>query len=190
MTPGFNFNVEEWFEGDRCETLAICRTLDLAHAAFAVAIAEKPAGRFMIRSRARGAAAPAGRPRYAAPNNYARLPFPAQPSRPNAPRPVAKSGTPDLRPRAIEGSLHHSHGTSFDLKGPNRGRSYPRARPAPASAATPSTPRDGSAKGSVTARRPSVMPSTPHSRHEARTVRNPLHPAGRTANERDARAVY
>jgi hypothetical protein len=23
--PGFNFNVEEWFEGDRYETLAICR---------------------------------------------------------------------------------------------------------------------------------------------------------------------
>jgi hypothetical protein len=62
MIPGFNFNVEEWFEGDRYETLAICRTLDLARAAFAVAIAEKPAGRFMIRSRARGAAAPAGRP--------------------------------------------------------------------------------------------------------------------------------
>jgi hypothetical protein len=25
--PGFNFNVEEWFEGDHCETLAICRSL-------------------------------------------------------------------------------------------------------------------------------------------------------------------
>jgi hypothetical protein len=35
------------------ETLAICRTLGLARAAFAVAIAEKPAGRFMIRSRTR-----------------------------------------------------------------------------------------------------------------------------------------
>jgi len=23
--PGFNFNVEEWLEGDRYETLAICR---------------------------------------------------------------------------------------------------------------------------------------------------------------------
>jgi hypothetical protein len=23
---GFNFNVEEWFEGDRYETLAICRS--------------------------------------------------------------------------------------------------------------------------------------------------------------------
>jgi hypothetical protein len=28
--PNFNFNVEEWFEGDRYETLAICRTLELA----------------------------------------------------------------------------------------------------------------------------------------------------------------
>jgi len=24
--PGFNFNVEEWFEVDQYETLAICRT--------------------------------------------------------------------------------------------------------------------------------------------------------------------
>ena len=32
--PGFNFNVEEWFAGDRYETLAICRTLALARAAF------------------------------------------------------------------------------------------------------------------------------------------------------------
>jgi hypothetical protein len=30
MTPGFNFNVEEWFEGDRYETLAICRSIALA----------------------------------------------------------------------------------------------------------------------------------------------------------------
>jgi hypothetical protein len=51
--PGFNFNVEEWFEGDQYETLAICRALDLAHAAFAFAIAEKPFGWFMIRSRTR-----------------------------------------------------------------------------------------------------------------------------------------
>jgi hypothetical protein len=51
--PGFNFNVEEWFEGDQYETLAICRSLELARAAFKVAIAEKPAGRFMIRSRVR-----------------------------------------------------------------------------------------------------------------------------------------
>jgi hypothetical protein len=28
--PGFNFNVEEWTESDRYETLAICRTLVLA----------------------------------------------------------------------------------------------------------------------------------------------------------------
>jgi hypothetical protein len=28
--PGFNFNVEEWFEGDRYEMLAICRSLELA----------------------------------------------------------------------------------------------------------------------------------------------------------------
>jgi hypothetical protein len=51
--PGFNFNVEEWFEGDRYETLAICRSLALARAVFAVAVEEKPAGRFMIRSRTR-----------------------------------------------------------------------------------------------------------------------------------------
>jgi hypothetical protein len=51
--PGFNFNVEEWFEGDQYETLAICRSLDLARAAFNAAIAEKPAGRFMIRNRIR-----------------------------------------------------------------------------------------------------------------------------------------
>jgi len=51
--PGFNFNVEEWFEGDRYETLAICRSLALARAAFAAAIAEKPAGMFMIRQRIR-----------------------------------------------------------------------------------------------------------------------------------------
>jgi hypothetical protein len=30
--PGFNFNVEEWFEGDRYETLAICRSLAVARA--------------------------------------------------------------------------------------------------------------------------------------------------------------
>jgi hypothetical protein len=35
------------------ETLAIRRTLALARVAFAAAIAEKPAGRFMIRSRIR-----------------------------------------------------------------------------------------------------------------------------------------
>jgi hypothetical protein len=37
----------------REETLAICRTLDFARAVFAVAIAEKPAGWFMIRHRTR-----------------------------------------------------------------------------------------------------------------------------------------
>jgi hypothetical protein len=26
--PGFNFNVEEWFEGDRYETLAISHSLE------------------------------------------------------------------------------------------------------------------------------------------------------------------
>jgi hypothetical protein len=51
--PGFNFNVEEWFEGDRYETLTICRTLEFAHAVFAAAIAEKPSARFMIRHRIR-----------------------------------------------------------------------------------------------------------------------------------------
>jgi hypothetical protein len=52
--PGFNFNVEEWdASGQTYETLAICRTLALARAAFAAAIADKPTGRFMIRSRTR-----------------------------------------------------------------------------------------------------------------------------------------
>jgi hypothetical protein len=51
--PGFNFNVEEWFEGDRCETLAVCRMLELARAVFAAAVAEKPGGRFMICHRIR-----------------------------------------------------------------------------------------------------------------------------------------
>jgi hypothetical protein len=52
--PGFNFNVEEWdAKGLHYETLAICRSLALAHTVFAAAIAEKPAGRFMIRSRIR-----------------------------------------------------------------------------------------------------------------------------------------
>jgi hypothetical protein len=50
---GFNFNVEEWFEGDRYERLAICRNLAPARAAFKAAIDDKPAGRFMIRSRTR-----------------------------------------------------------------------------------------------------------------------------------------
>jgi hypothetical protein len=38
---------------DHYETLAICRTFALARAAFAAAIAEKPAGRFTIRQRIR-----------------------------------------------------------------------------------------------------------------------------------------
>jgi hypothetical protein len=41
---GFNFNVEEWGDCDRYETLAICRTLALARAAFTEAIAEEPSG--------------------------------------------------------------------------------------------------------------------------------------------------
>jgi hypothetical protein len=52
--PGFNFNVEEWdAKGQTYETLAICRTLALARAAFKIASEEKPVGRFMIRSRTR-----------------------------------------------------------------------------------------------------------------------------------------
>jgi hypothetical protein len=46
--PGFNFNVEEWFENDHYETLAICCTLEPARTAFAFAVAEKPGGWFMI----------------------------------------------------------------------------------------------------------------------------------------------
>jgi hypothetical protein len=53
MLPGFNFNVEERFEGDRYETLAVCVTLELARVVFEAAIAKKPSGRFMIRSRTR-----------------------------------------------------------------------------------------------------------------------------------------
>jgi len=40
-------------EGLHYETLAICRSLALARAAFKVAVEEKPAGRFMIRQRTR-----------------------------------------------------------------------------------------------------------------------------------------
>ncbi len=51
---GFNFIVEEWDErGEHYTTLAICRSLALARAAFKEAVAEKPAGRFMIRARTR-----------------------------------------------------------------------------------------------------------------------------------------
>jgi hypothetical protein len=34
---GFNYNVQEWFEGDRYEALVICRSLALARAVFAAA---------------------------------------------------------------------------------------------------------------------------------------------------------
>jgi len=52
--PGSNFNVEEWgAKGLHYETLAICRSLALDRAAFEIAIAEKAAGRFMIRQRTR-----------------------------------------------------------------------------------------------------------------------------------------
>ena len=41
--PGFNFNVEEWdAKGLTYETLAICRTLGLARAAFAAAVDPQP----------------------------------------------------------------------------------------------------------------------------------------------------
>ena len=51
--PGFNFNVEEWFEGDHYETLAICRSFALARAVFEAAVEEKPTGLFTIRQRIR-----------------------------------------------------------------------------------------------------------------------------------------
>jgi hypothetical protein len=61
--PGFNFNVEEWdAKGQTDESLAICRTLEPARATFAAAVAEKPAGRFMIPEQdACGEAAPGGK---------------------------------------------------------------------------------------------------------------------------------
>jgi ATP-dependent DNA ligase len=40
-------------KGQSYETLAICRAMALARAAYAAAIAEKPVGRFMIRNRIR-----------------------------------------------------------------------------------------------------------------------------------------
>jgi benzoyl-CoA reductase/2-hydroxyglutaryl-CoA dehydratase subunit BcrC/BadD/HgdB len=41
--PGFNFNVEEWdVSGQNYETLAICRTLEVARAAFKAVVEEKP----------------------------------------------------------------------------------------------------------------------------------------------------
>jgi hypothetical protein len=52
--PGFNFNVEEWSAtGLSYETLAICRSLEMARAAFGAAVAEKPTSRFLIRNRTR-----------------------------------------------------------------------------------------------------------------------------------------
>jgi hypothetical protein len=51
--PGFNFNVEEWSEGDRYGTLAVCRTFAVARAVFEAVIADKPEGRFTIRQRIR-----------------------------------------------------------------------------------------------------------------------------------------
>jgi hypothetical protein len=52
--PEFNFNVEEWYaKGRSYETLAVCRSLELACVAFAAAIAKRRSGRFMIRSRTR-----------------------------------------------------------------------------------------------------------------------------------------
>jgi len=54
LAARLQFNVEEWdAKGQTYETLAICRTLALARAAFKVAVAEKPGGRFMIRNRIR-----------------------------------------------------------------------------------------------------------------------------------------
>jgi hypothetical protein len=46
---------------DQYATLAICRTLELARAAFEAAITEKPAGQFMIRNRTRVVWRPPGR---------------------------------------------------------------------------------------------------------------------------------
>jgi hypothetical protein len=42
---GFNFNLEKWdADGLTYQTLAICQSLQLARAAFAVAVEEKPGG--------------------------------------------------------------------------------------------------------------------------------------------------
>jgi hypothetical protein len=62
--PGFNFNVERWdAEGLHHETLAICRTLALARAVFAAAVAEKQTSRLMIHSLGEAAScAPRPRP--------------------------------------------------------------------------------------------------------------------------------
>jgi hypothetical protein len=52
------FNVEEWFDGDRYETLAIRRTLEPARAAFAFAVAEKPAARGLSPKKSLGKVGP------------------------------------------------------------------------------------------------------------------------------------
>jgi hypothetical protein len=53
---------EASYKGDQYETLAICRSLELARAAFEVAIAEKPARPIHDPQRdPRGEAAPGGR---------------------------------------------------------------------------------------------------------------------------------
>ena len=51
--PGFNFNVEEWDDKGHYVTLAICTRIAFANPVFNAAVAEKPSGRFMIRSRTR-----------------------------------------------------------------------------------------------------------------------------------------
>jgi len=52
--PVFNFNVVEWdAKGQTYETLANCCSIELAGVVFAAAIAKKPAGRFVVRSRTR-----------------------------------------------------------------------------------------------------------------------------------------
>jgi hypothetical protein len=49
---GFNLNVEEWdTSGQHYETLAICRQQAHAGAVFKAAIADKPVGKYMIRTR-------------------------------------------------------------------------------------------------------------------------------------------
>ena len=51
--PGFKFNVEEWDGLGHCVTPAICTGSAFANPVFNAAVAEKPAGRFMMRSRSR-----------------------------------------------------------------------------------------------------------------------------------------
>jgi hypothetical protein len=60
-TTGCPASTSTWSaDGQTYETLAICRTLGLARAAFAAAIAEKPDSRFMIRNRIRVVRHPEG----------------------------------------------------------------------------------------------------------------------------------